>query len=60
MGHANPPTYNTRLVASFGRLVLFHELPGFGSLQETAHGGGCPQAHQTNPALGQPRQTAPD
>jgi hypothetical protein len=37
--------------------VLFHELPGFGSLCEIALGG-CPQARQSVPALDQHRQTA--
>jgi hypothetical protein len=54
-GQANPPAHNTRLVASSGTLVLLPELPGFGSLYEIALGG-CPQAHQSAPALGQRRR----
>jgi hypothetical protein len=37
MGQANPPARNTLFVTSLRHLVLLHELPGFGSLQETAH-----------------------
>lgn len=37
--------------------MLLPELPGFGSLYEIALGG-CPQAHQSVPALGQRRPAA--
>jgi hypothetical protein len=36
-GQANPPAHKTRFVVSLRRLVLFHELPGFGSSQKTAY-----------------------
>jgi hypothetical protein len=40
-----------------GRIVHLCALFGFGSLCESALGG-CPQAHQSVPALGQPRRSA--